>query len=226
MNLLRSLMWVPLPLLLVASAACATAQTVAAQIRFTYVNPSLQPPKYIITVGENGEGRYVSEEESAPPNGSQTLPAEPRVRPIQVSNALRATMFATARKNKLFATSCENGGTNIAFQGTKTLDYEGPEGKGSCTYNWSKIAQVDKLTDQLEALATTIHEGNKLERQYEHERLSLDPELEFLTQMVADGRAIEVQNIAPILKTIAGDDAVLKRVQRRAQALLQTASSK
>jgi hypothetical protein len=38
--------------------------------------------------------------------------------------------------------------------------------------------------------------------------------------MVHDGRALEVENIAPVLQAIAGDDAVLKRVQRRAQALL------
>jgi hypothetical protein len=65
-----------------------------------------------------------------------------------------------------------------------------------------------------------MDEGSKLKRQYEHGRLSLDSELEFLDQMVHDGRALEVENIAPVLQAIAGDDAVLKRVQRRAQALL------
>jgi hypothetical protein len=43
--------------------------------------------------------------------------------------------------------------------------------------------------------------------------------------MVHDGRAIEVENITPILQTLAGDDAVLQRVQRRARALLQGAKS-
>ena len=113
------------------------------------------------------------------------------------------------------------GRKNIAYQGTKTLAYEGPEGQGSCTYNWSKLSQIDKLTDQFEAIAATLDEGSKLQRQYEHGRLSLDTELELLDQMVRDGRAIEVENIAPLLRTIAGDDAVLQRVQRRARALLQ-----
>ncbi len=117
------------------------------------------------------------------------------------------------------------GAKNIAFQGTKTLEYEGPEGQGSCTYNWSKNAQIDKLTDQFEAIAVTLDEGSKLQRQYEHGRLSLDTELEFLDQMVHDGRAIEVENIAPILELLAGDEAVLQRVQRRARALLEAAKS-
>jgi hypothetical protein len=111
----------------------------------------------------------------------------------------------------------------VAYQGTKTLEYTGPEGNGSCVYNWGKNAQINKLTDQFEAMAITLEEGSKLKRQYEHGRLSLDTELEFLDQMVGDGRAIEVENIAPILQTIAGDEAVLKRVQRRARALLEAA---
>jgi hypothetical protein len=134
-------------------------------------------------------------------------------------------MFAGARKNKLFAISCDDGGKNIAFQGNKTLEYDGPEGKGSCTYNWSKNAQIDKLADQFEAIAATLDEGGKLQRQYEHGRLSLDSEMEILGQMVHDGRAIELENIAPILETLAGDEAVLQRVQRRARALLQGAKS-
>jgi hypothetical protein len=87
-------------------------------------------------------------------------------------------------------------------------------------YNWSKSSQVNKITEQFEAMAATMEEGSKLKRQYEHGRLSLDAELEFLDQMVHDGRALEVENIAPVLQAIAGDDAVLKRVHRRAQALL------
>jgi hypothetical protein len=151
------------------------------------------------------------------------MPAEAQDRPIHISKALREAMFAAARKSKLFAIACDDGAKNIAFQGTKTLQYDGPEGKGSCTYNWSKFPQIDKLTDQFEAMATTLDEGSKLLRQYEHGRLSLDSELETLDQMVRDERAIEVENIAPILQKIAGDDAVLQRVQRRARALLQAA---
>jgi hypothetical protein len=49
--------------------------------------------------------------------------------------------------------------------------------------------------------------------------------MEALEQMAHDGRAIELENIAPILQTLAGDEAVLQRVQRRARALLQLAKS-
>ena len=223
----RTLLWALVPCLggMLAGPALTGlyAQTPSAQITFHYENPKLQPPDYVITIEENGNGHFVSQGVSTSPADSDNVAAGPQDLPVHVSQALRTSLFTAARKNKLFAVRCEDSAKNIAYQGTKTLTYQGPDGQGSCTYNWSRIAQIDKLTDQLEAMAATIQEGGKLARQYEHGRLSLDTELEFLTQMVADGRATEVENIAPILHTIAGDDAVLKRVQRRALALLQAA---
>ncbi len=212
-----------MPLLLALGGLPLAAQT--ALIRFTYENPKLQPPKYVFTVHEDGSGHFRSEGGGPTPDDPQNLPAGPQDRPIHVSKSLRDSMFAAARKNKLFATRCEDPEKNIAFQGTKTLAYEGPEGTGSCTYNWSKSAQINKLTDQFEAMAVTLEEGDKLQRQYEHERLSLDLEMEFLDQMVRDGRATEVENIAPILQKLADDEAVLQRVQRRARGLLQLAKT-
>jgi hypothetical protein len=205
------MLWASMALGLVANAQ---------QIRFTYENPKLQPPRYVLTVQEDGTGHFQSDA-GGPGSDNDTMPAEPQDRPIHVSKALRESMFAVARKNKLFAINCEDGGKNIAFQGKKTLAYEGSEGQGSCTYNWSKSAQINKLTDQFESMATTLEEGSRLERQYEHGRLTLDAEMEALEQMVHEGRAIEVENIAPTLEKLAKDEAVLQRVQRRARALLQ-----
>jgi hypothetical protein len=196
-----------------------------AQIRFTYENPKLQPQKYVVTVREDGTGHFQSEGGGPTPKDAESMTAEPEDRPIHISRQLREEMFAGARKNKLFAFACEDGAKNIAFQGTKTLEYKGPEGTGSCVYNWSKSSQINKLTEQFESIAVTMDEGSKLKRQYEHGRLSLDAELEFLDQMVREGRALEVENIAPVLQLIAGDEAVLQRVQRRARALLDGVKS-
>jgi hypothetical protein len=218
--------WAVLPFMVAPGGSRAAAQGASqAQIRFTYDNPKLQPPKYVLTVNEDGSGHFRSEGQGPVSNDPESVPSEPQDRPIHISKAMREAMFATARKNKLFAFACDDGAKNIAFQGTKTLQYEGPEGQGSCTYNWSKSPQLDKLTDQFEAIAATLDEGSKLERQYEHGRLSLDAELETLDQMVRDGRALELENIAPILQTLAGDEAVLQRVQRRSRALLAQAKS-
>ena len=212
-----------LSLLLALSGLPLAAQT--ALIRFIYENPKLQPAKYVFTVQEDGSGQFRSEGGAPSSDDPQNTSARPQDRPIHVSKTLRESMFAAARKNKLFAVRCEDPEKNIAFQGTKTLAYEGPEGAGSCTYNWSKSAQINKLTDQFEAMAVTLEEGDKLQRQYEHGRLSLDLEMEFLDQMVREGRATELENIAPILQKLVGDEAVLQRVQRRARGLLQLAKT-
>jgi hypothetical protein len=222
LNPLRSIAWALLPLLFTANALTADV-TPTAQIRFTYENPKLQPQKYVLTVEEDGTGHFRSE--GSGQSDGQSMSSEPQDRPIHISRTLREGMFAAARKSKLFAFPCDDGGKNVAFQGTKTLEYTGPEGKGSCVYNWSKNTQIEKLTDQFEAMASTLDEGSRLQRQYEHGRLSLDSEMEVLEQMVHEGRAIELENIAPILQTLAGDDAVLQRVQRRARALLEAAKS-
>jgi hypothetical protein len=222
LNPLRSIAWALLPLLFTAKTLTADV-TPTAQIRFTYENPKLQPQKYVLTVEEDGTGHFRSE--GSGQSDGQSMSSEPQDRPIHISRTLREAMFAAARKSKLFAFPCDDGGKNVAFQGTKTLEYAGPEGKGSCVYNWSKNAQIEKLTDQFEAMASTLDEGSRLQRQYEHGRLSLDSEMEILDQMVHEGRAIELENIAPILQTLAGDEAVLQRVQRRARALLEAAKS-
>jgi hypothetical protein len=223
------MVWGLLPFVVAPSTLPATAvgrdrlpdAETTAQIRFTYENPKLQPQKYVLTVREDGTGRFQSDGGGPAPKDAETMAAEPEDRPIHISKELREAMFASARKNKLFAFACEDGAKNIAFQGTKTLEYKGPEGTGSCVYNWSKSSQINKLTEQFEAMAVTMDEGSKLKREYEHGRLSLDAELEFLDQMVRDGQALEVENIAPVLQAIAGDEAVLQRVQRRARALLE-----
>lgn len=223
----RRVIWAWLPILLapvvalVVSPLAAAQDAPRAQIRFTYENPKLQPQKYVVTVDEDGSGHFLSEVGPPVKNDADNVPVGPQDRPIHISRELRQEIFAVARKNKLFAIACDGREKNVAFQGSKTLEYEGPEGKGSCTYNWSKSSQIEKLTDQFESVATTLEEGAKLQRQYEHGRLSLDMEMEFLEQMVHEGRAIEVENIAPILTALAGDEAILQRVQRRARALLQ-----
>lgn len=201
------------------------AQDEPAHLRFTYENPQLQPAKYTITVNADGSGQFVSQAGTAISDVPGATVAGPQDRPIHVSRALREEMFAIARKNRFFAIACDAHVKNIAFQGAKTLEYAGPDGHGSCQYNWSKNAQVDKLTDSFQAIAATLDEGAKLERQYEHGRLSLDRELDLLTEMVQAGRAAELENIAPILGKLAGDEAVLQRVQRRSRALLEQAKT-
>lgn len=196
-----------------------------AQIRFSYENPKLQPSKYVLTIREDGSGRYQSEAGTSLSTDQSDLPTVGQDRAIQISSARREKIFAAARRSKYFAISCDSGDSHLAFQGTKTLAYDGPDGHGSCTYNWSKDKQIDMLTGEFQSISLTLEEGAKLETEYLHSRLMLDAELDQLSQLVQQGQAIELANIAPCLQRIAGDDAILHTAQRRARELLKLAKT-
>lgn len=198
-----------------------TVPTVATLI-FKFENPQLQPAKYQITLHPDGSGHFVSLVGSAPPPDIADLPPEGQERNITVSAPVRKQMFLVAVKEHGFATKCDTGGSRVAFQGTKTLVYEGPDLKGACTYNYSSDQKIQWLTNQLLGIATTLEEGRRLTVEHTHGRLTLDAELETLATMVKEGQATEVENIAPILQTIVADENVMTRARRRAQALLDS----
>lgn len=196
-----------------------------AQIRFSYENSKLQPSQYVLTIREDGSGRYQSEASTSPSTDQSDLPTVGQDRAIQISSARRAKIFAAARRSKYFNISCDTGDSHLAFQGTKTLAYDGADGHGNCTYNWSKDKQIDMLTSEFQGIALTLETGARLEIEYLHSRLRLDAELDQLSQLVQQGQAIELANIAPCLQKIAGDDAILHTAQRRARELLKLAKA-
>ncbi len=209
---------------------CALAQTAppepvaAPSISFHYDNPQQQPSRYTLTLLQDGSGHFHSDASAAPQENPSDLPAAGQDRSIQVSAAATQRIFAIARARKLFATNCDSGG-KVAFTGKKELSYSGPEGRGSCQYNYSHDQQIQWITGEMQGIAATLEEGRRLELQHDHGRLGLDPELEVLDGMVHNGQAVELGNIAPTLTAIVQDEAVLERAQRRARQLLQIADA-
>ena len=216
-------------------AACVGAQSTSvagpqpggAQVRFDYENKQLQPAKYSFVIDESGAGHFHSEPGDPPPADTPSYQAlaEALDRPVQLSKPVVDQIFSTARVEKFFAIHCEDGKDKIAFQGTKQLSYQGPEGSGSCTYNWSKSAGIEKLTTLFESIAFTLEEGRRLAVEHKHDRLALDAELGNLLTAVKDGRALEVQSIQPVLEEIAEDEAVMDRARQRAKKLLDAGNT-
>jgi hypothetical protein len=116
-------------------------------------------------------------------------------------------------------------GRSSALQGKNTLRYEGPDGSGGCSFGSAGLPQVYDLADLMTSIASTLEEGARLKLQHQYALLDLDADLEALATRVGEKQAIELENIAPILEKIANDDAVLKRVQRRAKSLLALAAT-
>ncbi|MFY9746753.1 MAG: hypothetical protein WA891_03445 [Acidobacteriaceae bacterium] len=212
----------PLMLLLALLAPPLSAQTslTAAHITYTFEHPQLQPSRFTISIDETGAGRFTSQPGPAPTDATDGVFPTPLDRPIVLDDSLRANLFRYARSHNFFATRCSTTQTSLAFTGNKTLAYSGPDGSGSCTFVWAGDPALQRIADQLGAVAFTIEEGRRLALEVQHDRLGLDAELESLQDAVKDHRALDLPNIAPQLQTITQDQQVMDRARKRAQALL------
>lgn len=191
-----------------------------ATVTFRFEDQRMQPAKYTITVHEDGTGHFHAEAGSSSPDDTAALPSQGQDRPIQVTAPTTERIFATARAKKFFAIACDATDVHLAFTGKKELSYDGSDGHGGCTYNYSKDPKIEGLTTEMQGIAATLEAGRRLEIEHEHGRLSLDAELETLEGMAQNGQALELGNIAPQLLAIVKDDAVMQRAQKRARHLL------
>jgi hypothetical protein len=210
-----------LAFLCLGSALIAAGQSsTPARIRFVFENPKLQPSNYVLDINEDGTGHFRSAPGSAAGPDAEGITPQPLETDIKINEPLRGILFKTARSHNFFNVACESTKAKVAFTGKKALQYTGPDGAGSCTFNWSRDQQLMKLADDLIAVAFTLEIGRRLAVEHEHNRLSLDAELEELQDAAVAGRAQEIQNIAPQLEAIAGDEKVLERARNRARQLL------
>jgi hypothetical protein len=184
-----------------------------AQIRFTVQDPQLQPQTYTLEIHEDGSGTYTAD------YGNPT--AQRVKRSIHVHGPLVSRLFRTARKEHFFGTDCAETRKHVAFTGKKTLAYAGPDGSGSCTFNYSHERGVNQITAKLVAVGYTLQVGKRLRQEHRYDRLALDDELASLQEAVREGRALEPENIAPELEAIANDNAVMNLARDRARSLLE-----
>lgn len=213
--------------LAVAVFAFLQPPAAGAKITFNLEDGKSQPVAYALEISENGAGHFRSTVGPAPTPVSEDGIAPGAVdQDIRISEPLLSHLFSVARANHYFAVECEIEQGKIAFTGKKTFTYSGPDGHGSCTYNYSRIPAMNRITNEMIAIANTLEIGRRLVIEHEHSRLALDSEIETLGNAAKDGRALEIENIAPTLQSIANDDSVLLRARRRAAALLNASPPK
>ena len=210
-----------LGLTVTAYAQAPVAADPVVQVDFS--NPAQSPTQWTLTIHPDGTGHFRSKPDKAVA-GNQGIATPAVDRDIRLTADYTKHVFAVAKSRKWFDVSCESH-QKVAFQGWKTLAYTGPEGQGSCTFNFSKDHEVEQLGDSLVAVAETILEGARLEVLLDHDRLGLDAEMEFLTEAASDGRAQQICAIRGILQRLVEDDSVLDRVRKRARMLLEQSAT-
>jgi hypothetical protein len=193
-------------------------------IEVDFTNPGLSPSHWILTLNPDGTGHFWSENpkmEQAAAKG-QPPPAPVVDRDIRVSAEFAQHVFDVARHHSFFAEECESH-LKVAFQGWKKLTYRGPDGQGSCAFNYAKDKQMEGLGESVVAVAETIVEGSRLDWLLRYDPLGLDQEMQYVVDGAGDGRLQEFGTIRGILEKLAQDNGVLDRVRKRARTLLARA---
>jgi hypothetical protein len=209
------------------AATCASglraqaAPSADAVIVTEFTNPGLTPSHWTLTLHPDGSGHFHSE--GGDPRAEAKETSIPSVdRDIHVSAEFAGRVYQVAQQHHWFNENCESN-LKVAFQGWKKISYEGPGGRGSCTFNYSKDHDVQFLGDELTGVAETVLEGARLEMLLQHDPLGLDRETEFIMEATKDGRLLQICVIKGVLEQLEADPGVLDRVRKRARTLLARA---
>ena len=190
-----------------------------------FTNPNITPAHWVLTLRRDGTGHFHAEgNKDGAPVKATGIEVSDEDRDIQLSKEFTSQVFALAQQHNWFNENCESH-AKVAFQGWKKISYSGPEGQGSCTFNYSHDKQIQAFGESLIGVAETLHEGARLELLLQHDRLGLDREMEFISDSAKDGRLREIVAIRDILQRLAQDDELLERVRKRARNLLAQTGS-
>jgi len=198
--------------MLLAIALAATLPAAGAQVgEANGISFQLEPradsqmPAYIVSLDDQGTGRYI---QFAPNSG----PAERPGRLITVGATTLLTLHNA--RSAVAPDRCQSRRKGIASIGRMTLTVYANGQTAQCVFAY---------TDD-EAIAETMQTGESLDHLHRFDRLGLDAAIDSLVLENKEGRAIELQNIAPVLQSIVDDDRVIDRVRRKTARLLQDAA--
>jgi hypothetical protein len=170
----RSIFYVVLFSSLFFSPIVAASQTGArAIVTFTLDFPTSQPERYSIRVPSDGAGHYQSSGRlSADSDETDSFDLDFTMVPNT-----RQKIFDLAAKAGYFQKDVDSHHKGLAFTGKKTLTYTDGQRSGESTYNYSSNAAVQELTGLLQALASTLEFGRRLQYDLHYQKLALDEEL-------------------------------------------------
>ena len=188
-------------------------------LKVDFSNPGLTPSNWSLLLHPDGTGHFYSEPGKSTAAQMHIIEPGPVDRDIQLDPDFAGRAFQIAHHHNLFGEDCDSH-LKVAFQGWKTIGYTGPDGQGSCKFNYSKNKEIQTLSDSFVAVASTIVEGARLELLLQHDRLGLDKEMEYLQGAAADGRVQQLGAIQAVLNRVIDDPGVMERVRKRARLLL------
>ncbi len=194
----------------------ADEQRAVHTVTFRLEMPTFDPTYFGVAVESTGKAAYVSEPRLTP----DSTPGDPYIEKFVMSQATRQRIFDLARRASFFQGDFAYTKGNIANTGTKTLSYAD---QGRCTqtsYNYSQNEAIQQLTAIFQGISSTLETGRKLAFLHRFDKLGLDAELKSAEEEAGKGNLVELQAIAPVLRNIFNDHAVMNLARERAGRLL------
>jgi hypothetical protein len=181
---------------------------------FTSVRWNVDPSCYSLAIDSTGTATY----QSAP--ASMGLTGVPYMVEFQVSDRTRRMAFNVTRQLDFFRERSGEPLSSAQDNRVRTLAYHDSQFHNQVTYSSSPDSAIEELTSVFEEISETLEFGRRLAYFHEHDRGTLDGELDRL-QTRADRRSLrELAVIAPILRSITLDNRVESAPRHKAEALL------
>jgi hypothetical protein len=215
MHACRSSSWMIAAALCFSAGVASAAQTTPARITFQFDFPGEMPPHYRIDLAETGEGKF-----QAP--GAEGLSALDL--PFHLPARVTAEWFAAARELHRFDGNFE-ARRKVAFSGNKTLRYDGPDGVGETTLNYTEDKRMAELISNFLGIGCTLQVGQRFASDARFHPLGLDADMLTYKESLKNRQALYPEIIAPILQQLVDNPDVMTHVQREASAILQSASA-
>ena len=201
-----------------------------ATVTFDIVFPPYSPAHSTVTVDSSGRASYHSDDLRSS-NADKNALLDPYSLEFTLSVATTAKIFKLTQEADYFRGDFAYTKGNIANTGDKTLTYrEGPadpagkpaEGKRYQTaYNYSENPAIKELTSIFQGIGQTVEIGRRLAFLRRFDKLGLDATLKQAVEMANSGYMQEIPIIAPTLRAIMDDFAVMRIARQRAEHLLK-----
>ncbi len=210
----------PLMLLFWLSAAAGAQNAALPSVTFSLSFPGSQPDRYAVNVPLSGDATYYSD--GILMEGGE---AEDFKLVFSISADTRTRIFDLAKKAHYFSGDVDSKKKNMAFTGTKVLEYKDGQKDNRSSFNYSTVAPVQELTELFENMSSTLEFGRRLEYYHRYQKLALDEELKRMEEMANQNELHELSAVAPVLQQIAEDNTVINPVRARAQRMLARAAA-
>jgi hypothetical protein len=217
--------------LLVAGVILLMGQTSPAQsaeqnssagpsITFVRVWDDFTPQSVTMTLSANGATKYSSRNPQKTGDDVDDYQTE-----FTMSPARREKLFRYAKEANYFDGDFSFKKHPVASTGKKTLTYSDPTRHFNTTFDYSENKAIQEITGIFLGISNTIEHGRKLVFLRRFDKLGLEEELKAMESAAEGHNLAELQIIAPMLESIAGDRTVLNIARQRAQKLLAKANS-